>query len=604
MSGTMGRLSVGVSGLQTSQYALNATAHNLTNTQTDGYSRQQVMLTDRNYVKVTGDSYRVQQVGLGVVTSQVKQVRDSFADAAYRKENGRMDYYKAQYETTSEVENYFGEMEGETFNDTMNDLWLALQEMQKEPNSIVTRSSFIATALTFTDRVQGIRESLITYQSNLNTEIKDQVSRINELGKTINELNDKILASEASGLENANDYRDQRNSALDELSGLIDTEITNNTDGTVEVYVEGRCFVTRGRSYEMECIKVSDYQSYKDDYEFTQASQDFLMPVWKDDQYAVFNINRIPTTENDTDIGSLKGLLMSRGYFVSDYTDVPVMPDKPLASDYETDAAYQKAMTQYTKDLTEYNEKLDYFNKYVEPYTITNLMAQFDVLVNAMVTGINDTLCPNKEVTLADGSTIKILDEEAAGIGMGNGNEYAGTELFVRNGTSRYTEQTITLDDGTTMTAKVYNEEDASDYNTLYTTGNISVNTALLQNPSLLPLSYVNGEEAQDVVDKLLAQWNEKFATVSPNSLVDCTYRDYYTGMMDDLADRGYTYNAMAESQQQSVNEWDNQRQQVVGVSSDEELANMIKFQHAYNASSRYINTVSEMIEYLIEKLG
>jgi flagellar hook-associated protein 1 FlgK len=604
MSGTMGRLSVGVSGLQTSQYALNATAHNLTNTQTDGYSRQQVMLTDRNYVKVTGDSYRVQQVGLGVVTSQVKQVRDSFADAAYRKENGRMDYYKAQYETTSEVENYFGEMEGETFNDTMNDLWLALQEMQKEPNSIVTRSSFIATALTFTDRVQGIRESLITYQSNLNTEIKDQVSRINELGKTINELNDKILASEASGLENANDYRDQRNSALDELSGLIDTEITNNTDGTVEVYVEGRCFVTRGRSYEMECIKVSDYQSYKDDYEFTQASQDFLMPVWKDDQYAVFNINRIPTTENDTDIGSLKGLLMSRGYFVSDYTDVPVIPDKPLASDYENDAAYQKAMTQYTKDLTEYNEKLDYFNKYVEPYTITNLMAQFDVLVNAMVTGINDTLCPNKEVTLADGSTIKILDEEAAGIGMGNGNEYAGTELFVRNGTSRYTEQTITLDDGTTMTAKVYNEEDASDYNTLYTTGNISVNTALLQNPSLLPLSYVNGEEAQDVVDKLLAQWNEKFATVSPNSLVDCTYRDYYTGMMDDLADRGYTYNAMAESQQQSVNEWDNQRQQVVGVSSDEELANMIKFQHAYNASSRYINTVSEMIEYLIEKLG
>jgi flagellar hook-associated protein 1 FlgK len=452
--------------------------------------------------------------------------------------------------------------------------------------------------------VQTIRESLITYQSNLNTEIKDQVERINNLGKTINELNDKILAAEASGLENANDYRDQRNTALDELSGLIDTEIINNTDGTVEVYVEGRNFVTRGRYYEMECIKITDSEIYKDNYDFVSASQDFLMPVWKDDQYAVFNINRIPTTENDTDIGSLKGLMMSRGYFVSDYTDVPVMPDKPLAADFDNDADYQTAMTQYAADLDEYNEKLDYFNKYVEPYTVTNLMAQFDVLVNAMVTDINDTLCPNKEVTLADGSTIKILDEEKAGIGMGTGNEYAGTELFVRNGTSRYTEQTITLDDGTTMTAKVYNEENEDDYKTLYTSGNITVNSALQQNPSLLPLSYVNGEEAQDVVDKLLAQWNEKFATVSPNSLVDCTYRDYYSGMMDDLADRGYTYNAMAEAQQQSVSEWDNQRQQVVGVSSDEELSNMIKFQHAYNASSRYINTVSEMIEYLIEKLG
>jgi flagellar hook-associated protein 1 FlgK len=60
----------------------------------------------------------------------------------------------------------------------------------------------------------------------------------------------------------------------------------------------------------------------------------------------------------------------------------------------------------------------------------------------------------------------------------------------------------------------------------------------------------------------------------------------------------------MAEAQQQSVTEWDNQRQTVVGVSSDEELSNMIRFQHAYNASSRYINTVSEMIEYLINKLG
>jgi flagellar hook-associated protein 1 FlgK len=604
MSGTMGRLSVGVTGLQTSQYALNATAHNLTNTQTEGYSRQQVMLTDRSYNRVGNDGYLVQKVGLGVVTSQVKQVRDTFADAAYRKESGRMDYYKAQYETVSEIENYFGEMQGEDFNTSLDELWQSLQEMQKEPNSIVTRSSFIATAETFIDRVQGIRDSLITYQSNLNTEIKSQISRINDLAKNIMELNDKILSSEASGIENANDYRDQRNLALDELSGLIDTEIINNTDGTVEVYVEGRCMVTRGRYYEMEAIKVTDCDNYKEKYDFVSDSQDFLMPVWKDDEYPVFNILRVPTTESDTDIGSLKGLIQSRGYFVTDYTDVPVMPDKPLATDYDNDADYQAAMADYSTQMDSYVDAQNFFNTYIEPYTIPNLMSQFDVLINAMVTGINDVLCPNKEVTLADGSTVKILDEEAAGIGMGSGNEYAGTELFVRNGTSRYTEQEITLEDGTTMTAKVYNEEDPDDYTTLYTTGNITVNSELRQNPSLLPLSHTDGEEAQDVVDALLAKWNEKFATVSPNSLVNCNYMDYYAGMIDDLSDRGYTYNAMAESEQQSVSEWDNQRQQVVGVSSDEELSNMIKFQHAYNASSRYINTVSEMIEYLIEKLG
>ena len=102
----------------------------------------------------------------------------------------------------------------------------------------------------------------------------------------------------------------------------------------------------------------------------------------------------------------------------------------------------------------------------------------------------------------------------------------------------------------------------------------------------------------------MLALWNVKFSTVSPNSLVECNYMDYYAGMIDDLSDRGYTYNSMAKSQEQSVTDIENLRQGVVGVSSDEELSNMIKFQHAYNASSRYINTVSEMIEHLIMSLG
>lgn len=604
MSGTMGRLSVGVTGLQTSQYALNTTAHNLMNTQTSGYSRQQVMLTDRSYNKLSTGAIYTNKTGLGVVTAEIKQVRDNFADAAYRTENGRMDYYKAQYEAVSEIETYFGELEGQDFNTTMNSLWLALQELQKESSSIVTRSSFISTAQTFLDRVQNIRTSLIQYQRNLNQNIKQQVGRINELATTILELNDDILSAEASGIENANDYKDARNSALDELSGLVNTEIVNNTDGTVEVYIEGRCLVTRGRTYKLEAVKIKDNENYVNNYDFTDDSTDFMMPVWVEDQAALFSINRLPSTENNTDVGALKGLMMSRGYFVGDYTDVPVKPDKPLAENYANDADYQAAMTQYEADLNTYVNDLDYFNKYVEPYTITNLMSQFDVLVHAMTTQINDVLCPNKEVTLANGSVIKVLDEENAGIGMGNGNEYAGTELFVRQSMPRYTEQTVTLADGTTQTLKVYNEEDPDNYYSLYSTGNIRINPELLQNPSLLPLSRETGAEAQEVVDDMLALWNEKFSTVSPNSLVECNYMDYYAGMMDDLSDRGYTYNSMAETQQQSVTDIDNLRQQVVGVSSDEELSNMIKFQHAYNASSRYINVVSEMIEHLINTLG
>ncbi len=604
MSGTMGRLSIGVTGLQTNQYALNATAHNLMNTQTEGYSRQQVMLTDRTYREIGNTPLGKNQAGLGVVTAEVKQVRDTFADIAYRQESGRMSYYKAQYEAVSEIETYFGELEGQDFNTTMNDLWLSLQEMQKESNSIVTRSSFIATAQTFLDRVQNIRTSFINYQRNLNVEIENQVDRINNIATEIKELNDEILAAEASGIENANDYRDMRNQLMDELSGLVKTEIVHNKDGMVEIFIEGRCLVTKGRTYELEAVRICDNEQYQNNYDFTSDATDFYMPVWKDDQEALFNIKKIPSAEADSDIGALKGLMMSRGYFISDYTDVPVMPDKPLAENFDNDADYNAAVAQYEIDMTEYAEKQKFYNTYVEPYTITNLMAQFDVLVNAMVTGINDTLCPNKEITLQDGTTIKVLDEEAAGIGMGYGNEYGGTELFVRKSTPRYEEQTVTLADGSIETVKVFNEESADDYYSLYSSGNITINSELLKNPSLLPLTRESGEEAQEVVDEMLDLWNRKFATVSPNSLVECNYVDYYAGMMDDLADRGYTFNSLTQTESQTVTDINNLRQQVVGVSSDEELANMIKFQHAYNASSRYINTVSEMIEHIINTLG
>ena len=74
--------------------------------------------------------------------------------------------------------------------------------------------------------------------------------------------------------------------------------------------------------------------------------------------------------------------------------------------------------------------------------------------------------------------------------------------------------------------------------------------------------------------------------------------------MIGDLATTGNVYNSIATSLSATVLSVDNQRQEVIGVSSDEELTYMIKFQNAYNASSRFINVIDEMIEHLITQLG
>lgn len=600
MSGTMGNFWVGVSGLQSSQYALNATAHNITNAGTTGYSRQQVLLADRSYHNLGDTAVGRNQAGLGTDIADVRLIRDTFVDKAYRKELGREQFYQTKYDVVAEVQNYFGELEGSDFRTYMQNLWTSAQELQKESNSIVTRSSFIAQAVTFIEQANEIYDELTTYQKNLNQEIEDQVNRINELAKTIYDLNHKVTMVEASNIESANDYRDQRDAALDELSGLISISYKENGDGQVDVYAEHRTLVSMSRIYEMDVKAVSD-------------SCDYYMPIWKDDQESVFNLHNVPNAEAKTDTGSLKGIIMSRGDWVANYTDIPIAPEapvRPVRSDYADDTEYNSALAEYNREYgqyqTEYQQFVqdrDYYNTYLEPYTVNNIIAQFDQLVHGIVTKMNDILCPNKEITLEDGSTITVLDEEKAGYGMGEGNKIQGKELIKRRTIDRYTEQTVTLEDGTTATVQVYNEE-GDELLTLYTLGNLEVNDELIKNPSLLPLTNEQNEELQEVADRLIHMWEDDFTTLGPNSLVVNNYMGYYKEFVADFANKGYTYEGIAETQSQSVLELNNQRQTVVGVSTDEELSNLIKFQQGYNASSRYFTVVSEMVEHLISKLG
>lgn len=347
-------------------------------------------------------------------------------------------------------------------------------------------------------------------------------------------------------------------------------------------------------------------------------SCDYKIPVWANDEEKVFTLHIVPNADSKTDVGSLKGILMSRGDWVAKYTDIPQAPTapvKPNRADFADDASYQAALGVYQTEYADYQTKYtqfvkdkEYYNTYLEPYTVNNIIAQFDQLIHGIVTKINDILSPNKEITIIgdDGNpkTIKVLDEEKAGYGMGEGNQVQGTELFNRKTSERYTEQTVTLADGTTATVKVYNEEDPNDYYSLYTLGNLEVNEDLIKNPSLLPLSNLQNEELQQVADQLIKVWEEDFSSLGPNSLVVNNFMGYYKEFVADFANKGSTYAGIADTQSQAVNELNGQRQEVVGVSTDEELSNLIKFQQGYNASSRYFSVVSEMVEHLIMKLG
>ena len=583
----MSSLYIGVSGLTTSQNSLNTTAHNLANINTPGYVRQQVVQKDSSYLNLGVNHISTLQTGLGVSVETVRQVRSMFLDKSYRTEIGRQGFYDTQYEAVQEVESMFGELEGVAFQDSLGDLWTSIQELAKDPNAIEVRATLVTNAQSFLERASNISHALSDYQTNLNTQIKDKVDRINEIADGIKDLNGKISLYESNGVENANDLRDQRNNLLDELGGLIDITYKENANGVVTVNAEGTPLVSEVMTFKMETAKVS-------------AGSTLLKPVWSNTGEDVFNLDKAPSSENNTDVGSLKGLLVSRGSDEANYTDIPIRDN------YASDADYQDAVEDY--------------NNQINVSVIMTVQAQFDQLIHGVVTAINDIFSPNDELTLPNGTTVKYLDTANAPVGLDE-DKTMGEALFNRKSVDRYraldysdpADQYIIDNSGGKLVdgSLVYNDEntdldsDPNNIYTLFTLGEIEINPEILNNYSKLPLSSNSGSGEVDIdtTNALLNMWDTQFASLSPNSLTVCTFKDYYNAFTGDLATRGEQLNTISENQEVMVQNIDDQRQQMTGVSSDEELTNLIKFQQAYNASSRFFTVIDQMLEHIVTRL-
>ena len=566
MANGFGSLYVGASGLQNAQNAINTTANNLANVDTKGYVRQQVRYADKNYtiLKDSRANVNMQQSGLGVSIGDVVHARDIFLDKTYRQETGRMSFYSARYETATYVEDLMQELNGQQFKQSVSDLWQAFQEVSTKPADSTNQNLVLQKADLLVSRTQKLYSDLQNYQSNINDQIKDDVDRVNTIGNRIYELNLQIQKVEAGGTETAMTLRDERDSLLDELGNYGRIEVTEDATGFAYVDMEGVRFVDENRCYNMG-LKAADGTSFYTPY-WPQQSD-----VEKGQYVPVFRLSGEISSEMNTDIGSIKSKLLVRGDTYGRRED--------MASEES------------------------YGN--IEGCTLMEVEAELDVLFSRIVKSMNDIYCPNTETTSAfistDGVTYpagtKILDEENCARGVDG--ELPARELFTRIGIDRYTK--VTGKDGKTY--YVYKEEDPDDSSTRYAIGTITVNSDLKRQITLMPAYKKDGSVDYEMGAKLAAAWEVKDMKLNPYDQKPCTFEEYYDKMVDQLGIEGNTYKSVTETLSGAVSSVDSKRQQVSGVSSDEELSNMIKFQSAYNAASRFMNVISEMTETIVTGL-
>ena len=548
----MGSLYIGASGLQSGQNALNTTAHNLTNIDTTGFTRQQTLLSSKRYITISKNPAAVsdQQYGIGVNLSAVRQVRDYFLDQTYRKESGRSTFYEASTDVLGEVENVLGELNGEDFQTSLTNLWTAVQELSKDPSSSVTQGLLVQRSAEFINRANAVYQDLTNYQDNLNKQIKEKVTTINQYGKQIQALNDQIRKIECGGIEHANDLRDTRNQILDELGKLCKMTYSEDSTGNVSVRIENSDFVRGDLFYEIG-LDASDATGFYTPFWIKDAEYTVLADGTKKyniEGAEVFNLDQTVSSSLDTDIGGLKALLLARGDHRSNYTDI--------------------------------NNNYDSISQSI----VMNVQAEFDQMIHHVTTKINSILAE-----VYDPSRGYMCDKDGSPL-----------QLFQKVTTDGYEKVT---DAGGNVTWK-YAEEDPARTDTLYTLGNLQVNANLLREPSMLSFKKADGSADYDTTDKLKAAFTDESYTLNPNVLKKTTFVDYYKDLVSQVANTGSAFRNIYENQQTTVEATYNAREQIVGVSSEEELSNMIRFQNAYNASSRYINVINELLEHIISALA
>ncbi|MCR4595173.1 MAG: flagellar hook-associated protein FlgK [Lachnospiraceae bacterium] len=569
-------LHLGTSGLRISSNALNTTAHNVTNVDTDGYTRQQVSLATATYQTINKQhAIGYDQLGLGVTYAETRQVRDYFLDVNFRKESGRSEFYKTSVDALNQVEDILGESTGgQSFSLSMDELWISVEELLKDPCNEVNQNLLVTRSYEFITQANNVYNSLCDYQLNLNTTIRNDVRDVNDWAERIHQLNVDISKVESGGVEHANDLRDERNALIDKLGEMGNISWAEDLDHCVSIQFEGVDLVKGDMVNRMELY--TDPQTGFDTVfwrhlaEYTRNSDGDKIVVPESVPAAVvFELSRPISSELNTDVGELKACLYARGDHNATFADLNKYPEDPESS-------------------------MDYYDTSISQSVLMNVEAEFDSLIHNVTTKINSILAD-----AADRASTRYPSSDYL---RNEDGSYLQIFELITGPDKAFSSSPLHLDANGEPDS--VNDPALKDYWNGFTVSNIRINMDLRQSPSKLGFRLEDGSEDNETMRKLSEAFTDNDYTLNPRVTTPVNFNTFYNSMVSQVSTSGKVYTTIKDAQDQTVNAIESARQQVLGVNTDEELTFMIQFQNAYNAASRFINVVDEMLEHLLTTLG
>lgn len=659
MSTSFSGLTTAITGMQSNQKALEVTGHNISNLSTAGYTRQQAILATANTQYVINN-----WVEMGARVQEIRQIRNSFLDGLYRKEVNAYGYWEARYNSVKDLEAILGEPMMDGLQNTLNEFWNSWQELVKSPESLTVRALVRQRAEALVYHINHIGTQIEKLQDDINTEIIKKIDEVNSITKQITELNALIAKAEGAG-NKANDYYDQRNNLVDRLSTLVKAETYVHPNGMMDITVGGYYLVNRTSQTKIIAAQNADLSHFVvpviEDYGVEidvgmGAIKGLLESRGMVSGAAGSYDNGSPNTTCDitvavdlSDTSYLKNLEDNIEKYINEIKSNGLNYNLRLitnsgAVNYGSDvngfiAAIKNLSASAGGSLNFDDVVTDLSN--TEPFT----QGANRYLLVFTPSGVNGTGDIKNYISALKKANIQVsvLGPQGNGdwsniAGSTGGSVYDITStdyssLMSRIGTdtaSDVNKRIATVDESLNIISSVKKMLNAfvsivaREVNRLHMSGytlngkqggaffepindslpmemgNIKLSDSLKDlNNIVASATDANGD---NIIANQIAKLRNESLMASYSQVL--TVDTYYQQLILKVGNVGNEARQYTESQQVLVRATDNERQAIMGVSLDEEMSNMIKFRYAYNAATKTIGVIDEMLETIIYRTG
>ena len=558
-SNTFSILNTAKLGLLSQQLAIEVTGQNISNVQTEGYSRQEV-----NFEATNPRSFSLGQIGTGVRVAGIERSHDEFLYSQILGEGDTLGRFKVKKDVFDQLEILLSESGGQSLNQTLSQFFNGVQDVSSNPTGFPERSNLVAEGQNLASVFNNLGESFFQIQQNLDATISVEVNRINSLTQEIAALNKSIHANEPTTFS-ANDLRDKRDQKVKDLSEIIDLNFVDESDGQISITLgDGTPLVLHSTAFELATSPNGNNKSFVDVLVLDGAG------------------NSTNITSSITG-GSIKGYLEMRD------TEVENLSDKidRLAAGF----------------IQEFN-KVHQQGFAIDGSTGNNF---FNPSPATVLTNVNNTGSATLTATNGDPSNISV-DKYEITVTSSNSFSLSNLTTGANEGTFSFTPgSSFSLANG--FAATISGSAAVGDKFKLSVSQgaarNLSVSIGVLSNSSKIAAGLNSSTDGANALALVDLQSKLVFDSVTLDSAGSgtFTFNEFYSSLVSNVGIQSFSSRSIYSQQEGILLQLGTRRESVSGVSIDEEMINMIKFQQAYNAAARLISVVDELLDTVISQV-